>query len=55
MQWRLAKLYLHPNAEEAAQLIADAKAAGVVWKEGQFNVQAESDLSQSPYFWKYGK
>ena len=55
MQWRLAKLYLFPNAEEAAQFIADAKAAGVVWKEGQFNVQPESDLSKSPFFWKYGK
>ena len=55
MQWRLTKLYLHPNAEEAAQLIADAKAAGVVWKEGQYNVKEESDLSLSPFFWKYGK
>lgn len=55
MQWRLTKLYLHPNAEKAQQLIDDAKAAGVVWKEGQFNVQPESDLSLSPFFWKYGK
>ncbi len=55
MQWRLTKLYLHPNAEEAQKLIDDAKAAGVVWKEGQLNVQPESDLSLSPYFWKYGK
>ena len=55
MQWRLTKLYLHPDAEEAQKLIDDAKAAGVVWKEGQFNVQPESDLSKSPYFWKYGK
>ena len=55
MQWRLTKLYLHPNAEAAQQLIDDAKAAGVVWKEGQFNVQPESDLSRSPFFWKYGK
>ena len=55
MQWRLTKLFLHPNAEEAQKLIDDAKAAGVVWKEGQFNVQPESDLSKSPFFWKYGK
>lgn len=55
MQWRLTKLYLHPDAKKAQKLIDDAKAAGVVWKEGQFNVQPESDLSQSPYFWKYGK
>lgn len=55
MQWRLTKLFLYPNAEDAQKLIDDAKAAGVVWKEGQFNVQPESDLSQSPYFWKYGK
>ena len=55
MQWRLTKLYLHPNAEEAQKLIDDAKAAGVVWKEGQYNVQPESDLSLSPYYWKYGK
>ncbi len=55
MQWRLAKLYLHPNAEEAQKLINDAKAAGVVWKEGNPNVQASSDLSLSPYYWKYGK
>jgi hypothetical protein len=54
MQWRLTKLYLHPNAEEAAALIADAKAAGVVWKEGQPNVLSTSDLSKSPYYWKYG-
>ena len=55
MQWRLTKLYLHPNAEEAQKLIDDAKEAGVVWKEGQFNVQPDSDLSKSPFFWKYGK
>ena len=55
MQWRLAKLYLHPNEEEAQKLIADAKAAGVVWKEGNPNVLPESDLSLSPYYWKYGK
>ena len=54
MQWRLTKLYLHPNAEEAQKLIDDAKAAGVVWKEGNPNVQADSDLSKSPYYWKYG-
>ena len=55
MQWRLTKLYLHPDAEKAQKLIDDAKAAGVVWKEGQLNVQPESDLSRSPFFWKYGK
>ncbi len=55
MQWRLTKLYLHPNAEEAAQFIAEAKAAGIVWKEGNPNVLPESDLSLSPYYWKYGK
>ncbi|MBR5120650.1 MAG: DUF4838 domain-containing protein [Clostridia bacterium] len=55
MQWRLTKLYLHPNAEEAQKLIDDAKAAGVVWKEGNPNVQTDSDLSLSPYYWKYGK
>ena len=54
MQWRLTKLYLHPNAEEAQKLIDDAKAAGVVWKEGNPNVQPDSDLSKSPYYWKYG-
>ena len=54
MQWRLTKLYLHPNAEEAQKLIDDAKAAGVVWKEGQPNVLPDSDLSKSPYYWKYG-
>ncbi len=55
MQWRLTKLYLYPNAEAAQSLIDDAKAAGVVWKEGLFNVQEDSDLTLSPYFWKYGK
>ena len=55
MQWRLTKLYLHPNAEEAQKLIDDAKAAGVVWKEGNPNVQDSSDLSKSPYYWSYGK
>ncbi len=55
MQWRLTKLYLRPDAEAAQKLIDDAKAAGVVWKEGQFNVQPESDLSKSPCFWKYGR
>ena len=55
MQWRLTKLYLHPNAEEAQKLIDDAKAAGVVWKEGNPNVLPESDLSLSPQFWVYGK
>ena len=55
MQWRLTKLYLRPNAEEAQKLIDDAKAANVAWKEGQPNVLAESDISQSPCFWKHGK
>ena len=55
MQWRLTKLFLHPDVAEAQKLIDDAKAAGVVWKEGQFNVQPESDLTRSPYYWKYGK
>ena len=55
MQWRLTKLYLHPNAEEAQQLIDDAKSASVVWKEGNPNVLPESDLSLSPNFWVYGK
>ena len=54
MQWRLTKLYLYPNAEEAQKLIDDAKAAGVVWKEGQINVKDGSDLSKSPYYWSYG-
>ncbi|MBO5931746.1 MAG: DUF4838 domain-containing protein [Clostridia bacterium] len=54
MQWRLTKLYLHPNAAQAQQLIDDAKAAGVVWKEGLPNVQSSSDLSKSPYYWSYG-
>ena len=54
LQWRLTKLYLHPNAEEAQKLIDDAKAAGVVWKEGKLNVLPESDLSKSPYYWVFG-
>ena len=54
LQWRLTKLYLRPNAEEAQKLIDDAKAFGVVWKEGQPNVLPTSDLSLSPYYWKYG-
>ena len=54
LQWRLTKLYLHPNAEEAQKLIDDANAMGVVWKEGQINVKPESDLSKSPYYWIYG-
>ena len=55
MQWRLTKLFLRPNAEDAQKLIDDAKAAGVAWKEGQYNVLPESDISQSPCFWKYGR
>ena len=54
LQWRLTKLYLRPNAEEAAKLIADAKAWGVPWSEGKPNVNANSDLSLSPFFWSYG-
>ena len=54
LQWRLTKLYLYPNAEKAQQLIDDAKALGVVWKEGKPNVLPESDLSLSPYYWVYG-
>ena len=53
MQWRLTKLYLHPNAEEAAALIADTRELGVVWKEGNSYVKAGSDLSKSPYYWSY--
>ena len=53
LQWRLTKLYLRPNAEEAAKLIADAKAWGVPWSEGKANVNASSDLSLSPFYWAY--
>ena len=54
LQWRLTKLYLYPDAEKAQKLIDDAKALGVVWKEGKPNVLPESDLSLSPFFWEYG-
>ena len=53
LQWRLAKLYLHPNATDAAAFIAETKALGVVWKEGNAYVHKDSDLSLTPFFWSY--
>ena len=56
-QWRYIKLCLHPNAEEAQQLIADASDSfmtRVGWREKQWNVDtARSDLSKSPLEWVY--
>ena len=56
-QWRYIKLCLHPDAEEAQKLIADASDSfntRVGWREKQWNVDtAKSDLTKSPLEWVY--
>ena len=54
-QWRYIKLCLHPNAEDAQSLIADAASnPRVGWREKQWNVDtAKSNLDLAPTEWTY--
>ena len=56
-QWRYIKLCLHPNAEDAMSLIADASNhfhTRVGWREKQWNVDVEkSNLNLAPTEWVY--
>ncbi len=52
-QLRYLMLYLHPNEEDARQLIADAKEVKLAWREGYWNVNDSSDLTLPPDQWDY--
>ena len=53
MQWRVTKLFLRPNKADAEVIIAEAKAAGIDWREGKPNVKSTSQLKLSPFYWQY--
>jgi hypothetical protein len=45
---------LHPDAEKAAELIAEVEGLGMAWKEGRYHVDIKnSNLNQSPGRWTY--
>lgn len=54
LHWRYMQLMLHPDAEKAAELIAEVEGLGMAWKEGRYHVNIEeSDLKQGPGRWTY--
>ena len=54
LHWRYMQLMLHPDAEKAAELIAEVEGLGRAWKEGRYHVNIEeSDLKQGPGRWTY--
>ena len=54
LHWRYMQLMLHPDAEQAAELIAEVEGLGRAWKEGRYHVNIEeSDLKQGPGRWTY--
>ena len=54
LHWRYMQLMLHPDAEKAAELIAEVEGLGMAWKEGRYHVNIEeSDLNQGPGRWTY--
>ena len=54
-QLRYLKLYIHPDANAAQQLINEALALNVAWQEGRWHVSDTSDLSLPPNQWSYVK
>ncbi len=54
LHWRYTQLFLHPDAEKAAALIAEVEGLGMAWKEGRYHVDLQnSDLSRRPGVWTY--
>ena len=54
LHWRYTQLFLHPDAEKAAALIAEVEGLGMAWKEGRYHVNLTvSDLSRKPGIWTY--
>ena len=52
-QWRYIKLCLHPNTEDAQELIDDMSADNMAWRQNQWQVDTKSDLSLTPDKWVY--
>ena len=54
LHWRYTMLFLRPDAEKAAALIAEVEGLGMAWKEGRYHVNLTvSDLSRKPGIWTY--
>ncbi len=54
LHWRYMQLMLHPDAEKAAELIAEVEGLGMAWREGRYHVNIEeSDLNLGPGRWTY--
>ena len=54
LHWRYMELMLHPDAEKAAELIAEVEGMGMAWREGRYHVDiSKSDLNKGPGHWTY--
>ena len=54
LHWRYIQLFLYPDAEKAAALIAEVEGLGMAWREGKYHVNLTvSDLSRKPGIWTY--
>ena len=54
LHWRYTQLFLYPDAEKAAALIAEVEGLGMAWREGKYHVNLTvSDLSRRPGVWTY--
>jgi hypothetical protein len=51
LQWRYVQLMLHPDADEAQNLLRDLDTYGIRWNEWN-RVSPDSDFSLPPYRWK---
>jgi hypothetical protein len=54
-QLRYLLLYIHPDEATAKQLIDEAAAQNVAWREGLWHVSPSSDLSLPPDQWSFTK
>ena len=52
-QWRFVQLLVRPDSMYAVLLINDVSKTKIAWREKQWNVDASSDLFQSPDKWIY--
>ena len=54
LHWRYTQLFLYPDVEKAAALIAEVEGLGMAWREGKYHVNLTvSDLSRKPGIWTY--
>ena len=52
-QWRFIQLLIIPDSLHAQMLINDVSRTKIAWREKQWNIDAASDLFQSPDKWIY--